>query len=341
MNDVKLARMEPTAPTRIENFRVEPEHEGARLDRYLVVHLPQLSRSRVQELIEQGRVRVSGETARSSHRVAPGERIEVEVLERPSLDATAEAIPIELLHEDEDVVVVNKAAGMMVHAGAGKTHGTLVNALLHRLGQLSQSGGAVRPGIVHRLDRGTSGVLVVARNDAAHRALADQFQERHVEKYYLALLHGSLPENSGSITLPISRDLVRRTRMTTRRREGREARTDWRVLLRLKAFTLVEARLHTGRTHQIRVHFSSIGHPVAGDTVYGAPHVPRIGNEPLPKLSRTFLHAARIVFAHPRTAQRVEVSAPLAPELRAYLGALGRISGMEDTRIDAALKGYL
>ncbi len=334
--------MDTSATTsRIENFRVEPEDEGARLDRYLAIHLPDLSRTRVQELIAQGRVRVSGETTRSSHRVMAGERIEVEVLDRPRLDAEAEEIPIELLYEDDDIVVVNKAAGMVVHAGAGETHGTLVNALLHRLGTLSEAGGAIRPGIVHRLDRGTSGVLIVARNDEAHRALADQFQERHVDKYYLALLHGRVAENSGSITLPISRDLVRRTRMTTRRREGREARTDWRVLLGFTGFTLVETRLYTGRTHQIRVHFSSMGHPVAGDTVYGAPHVPRLAGQPLKELGRTFLHAARIGFAHPRTGERIEVRAPLAPELRAYLEHLARISGIEETRIDAALRGYL
>jgi 23S rRNA pseudouridine1911/1915/1917 synthase len=331
----------PPASGRIENFHVAPEEQGSRLDRFIATRLPELSRTRVQELIDQGRVRVSGQTPRSSHRLSPGERVEVEVLARPSLDATAEDIPIELLYEDEDLVVVNKRAGMMVHAGAGETHGTLVNALLHRLGDLSEVGGAVRPGIVHRLDRGTSGVLVVARNDQAHRALADQFQERHVEKYYLALLHGTLRENSGSINLPISRDLVRRTRMTTRRREGREARTDWRVLLRFPGFTLVEARLHTGRTHQIRVHFSSLGHPVAGDVTYGAPRLPRIGNQRIDELNRTFLHAARIVFAHPRTGKRTEVRAPLAPELQAYLHQLARISAIDETRIDAALKGYL
>lgn len=329
----------------MEHFRVAAEDAGQRLDRYLASQLPQLSRTRVQELIEQGRVRVAGGDLRgelrASHKISEGESVQVEVIERPALVAVPEEIPIEFLHEDEDFVVVNKRAGMIVHAGAGQTHGTLVNALLHRLGTLSETGDAARPGIVHRLDRGTSGVLIVARNDQAHRALADQFEQREVEKYYLALVHGRIAENSGSITLPISRDLERRTRMTTRRREGREARTDWRVLLRLDEYTLVETRLHTGRTHQIRVHFASLGHPVVGDAVYGAPREPRAGGRAMGSLGRTFLHAARIVFAHPETGERIEVKAPLATELREYLDRLGAVGGADSARIDAALKGYL
>ncbi len=336
---------EPANSGHVEQFRVEAENAGQRLDRYLASHLPQLSRTRVQELIEQGRVRVAGGEVhgdvRASRRVVEGESVQVEVLERPALFAVAEDIPIELLYEDNDFVVVNKAAGMIVHAGAGQSSGTLVNALLHRLGSLSESGDAVRPGIVHRLDRGTSGVLVVARNDEAHRAIAGQFEQREVEKYYLALVHGRMEPASGSITLPISRDLERRTRMTTRRREGREARTDWRVLLRLEGFTLVETRLHTGRTHQIRVHFSSLGHPVVGDTVYGAPRTVRIGGKTTQPLGRTFLHAARIVFTHPESGERVDVRAPLAKELREYLYRIGEASGSDSARIDAALKGYL
>jgi 23S rRNA pseudouridine1911/1915/1917 synthase len=329
----------------VENFRVDAENAGQRLDRYLASQLPQLSRTRVQELIEQGRVRLEGSAAhgelRASHRMSEGESVQVEVLERPPLIAVAEDIPIEFLYEDEDFVVVNKPAGMIVHAGAGQTTGTLVNALLHRLGSLSDSGDTVRPGIVHRLDRGTSGVLVVARNDEAHRAIAGQFEQREVEKFYLALIHGRIAEGSGSITLPISRDLERRTRMTTRRREGREARTDWRVLMRLEGFTLVETRLHTGRTHQIRVHFSSLGHPVVGDTVYGAPRAARAGGKPIAPLGRTFLHAARIAFAHPESGERIEVRAPLAPELREYLNRIGAATGADSAKIDAALKGYI
>ena len=312
-----------------------------RLDRYLAARLPELSRTRIQELIDEGRVRVNGSSVRRSHRVAPGEAIEAEVLPRPPLAAVPEDIPVEILYEDEDLVVVNKPAGMVVHAGAGTARGTLVNALLHRLGELSTSGGLLRPGIVHRLDRGTSGALVVARNDAAHRQLAEQFRARRVAKTYLALVHGALERDAGTIGLPIARDFRRRTRMTARRREGREARTDWRVLARLDGFTLVEVGLRTGRTHQIRAHFSALRHPVVGDTLYGAPRQGCAGRQTLPPLGRNFLHAARIAFVHPRRAEPVEVRAPLPAELRDYLERLAEALGLSAGAIDAALRGYL
>ena len=328
-------------PSTVESFTVAEEHSGARLDRFLAEQLPALSRTRVQELIRDGRVIVDGHTVRASHKLETGERVQVEVLERPPLSAEPEDIPIEVLYEDADLAVINKSAGMIVHAGAGETSGTLVNALLHRYGTLSAEGGDVRPGIVHRLDRGTSGVLVVARNDFAHRALAGQFEKRKVEKYYVALVHGKMAGNSGTIDLPIARDLQRRTRMTTRRKVGREARTDWRVLLRVPGFTLIEARLHTGRTHQIRVHLAASGHPVAGDTTYGAPRVPQIDRHPLDELGRAFLHAARIVFIQPRTGQRIEVRASLAPELCNYLNSIAQAAGIPPAQIDAALNPYL
>jgi 23S rRNA pseudouridine1911/1915/1917 synthase len=339
----------PATPSHVARLQVELAEAGERLDRYLAARLPELSRTRIQELIAQGRVELANAGAvapvvrqlRASHRLEAGDRIEVDVLPRPALRAVAEAIPLELLYEDNDLVAVNKPAGMVVHAGAGQARGTLVNALLHRLGTLSDTGDLARPGIVHRLDRGTSGVLLVARNDPAHHALASQFERRQVEKYYLALLQGSLPQDAGCITLAIARDLRRRTRMTTRRREGRQARTDWRVLLRLDGFTLVEARLYTGRTHQIRVHFADTGHPVVGDTVYGATRTPRAGGRQLPALGRSFLHAARIAFTHPATGARMEIRAPLARELRQYLLALGESLAVPQARIDAALASYL
>ena len=333
--------MSPSEAPTLERFIVATEDAGRRLDLFLAQRLPELSRTRVQELIDQGRVRVGGSAARRAHRVAPGESIEIEIVPRPPLEALPEAIPLEVLYQDEDLLVVNKPAGMTVHAGAGTARGTLVNALLHYSKTLSATGGALRPGIVHRLDRGTSGALVVARNDAAHRQLAEQFRTRRVRKAYLALVHGRLERDAGSIGLPIARDLRRRTRMTVRRREGREARTDWRVLARLDGFTLIEVDLRTGRTHQIRVHFSALRHPVVGDTLYGAPRQARAGREILPPLGRNFLHAARIAFEHPRSAEPVEVRAPLPAELRAYLERLAAALGRAPAAIDAALRGYL
>jgi 23S rRNA pseudouridine1911/1915/1917 synthase len=334
-------REPPIKNAHVEHLRVTPEETGQRLDRFLVAHLPQLSRTRIQELIAEGRVLIAGKKARASHRVEEGASVQIEVVERPALSAEAEEIPIEILYEDDDLVVVNKPAGMIVHAGAGETHGTLVNALLHRLGKLSSTGGAVRPGIVHRLDRGTSGTLVVARNDAAHRALSEQFGAREIEKIYLTLVHGRVKGDSGKINLPVSRDLQRRTRMTTKRREGRESRTDWRVLARMGGFTLLEIRLHTGRTHQIRVHLAAIGHPVVGDTIYGAPREPQVERQKLAPLGRPFLHAALIGFVHPTSGERVSFRAPLEGGLRAYLAELASAAGAEQEAIDAALKAYL
>ncbi len=332
----------PSLPTPAHHrFVAAAEDAGRRLDVFLVARFPELSRTRLQELIDQGRVRVNGRVARRAHRVASGETVEIEVVPRPPLEAAPEDIPLEILYEDEDLVVVNKPAGMVVHAGAGASRGTLVNALLHRFGKLSAVGGALRPGIVHRLDRGTSGVLVVARNDSAHRALAEAFRRRQVRKTYLALLHGRFERDSGTIGLPIARDLRRRARMTARRREGREARTDWRVLARLDAFTLVEIALHTGRTHQIRAHFSALGLPVVGDALYGAPRQLRAGRQLLPPLGRNFLHAARIAFTHPRRGELVEIRAPLPVELRSCLQQLAAALGADSAAIDAALSGYL
>jgi len=327
----------------LRRFTVAREQVGTRLDRFLADQLPELSRTRIQELIDEGRVHVNGAIARRAHRVSARDIVEIEVRPRPLLRATPEAIPLEILHEDEDIIVVNKPAGMAVHAGAGQAGGTVVNALLHRYGTLSTVGGELRPGIVHRLDKLTSGALVVARHDAAHRHLADQFRARSVEKTYLVLVHGGVRSEQGRIDLPVARDLKRRTRMAVPRirHKGRAARTDWRVRLRLDGFTLLEARLHTGRTHQIRVHFSALGHPVVGDALYGAPRLVRAGRETLPPLGRNFLHAARISFVHPRSRQVLAVRAPLPTDLVAYLRRLAAALGSDPGRIDAALAKFL
>ena len=290
---------------------------GKRLDLFLRDRLPAYSRARLQDWIKSRRVRVNGTPERASRVLKGGEHVEVEPAELPPLKAEPEALPLEILYEDEAVVAVNKPAGMVVHAGAGVRQGTLVNALLHRFAALSQLGGELRPGIVHRLDRYTSGVLLVARTDAAHRDLAAQFARREVEKIYLALVHGATPE-AGRIEKPIARDPTRRVRMTASRREGRAAWTEYRVIRRFERFTFLEVRIGTGRTHQVRVHLASIGHPVAGDRLYGAPAVVA-GLEPL---GRYFLHAHRIRFRSPATGLSVTVVAPLARELASWMECL-------------------
>jgi len=329
-----------------QRLQVSANEAGERLDRFLARHIPGLSRSRLSALILEGHVRVAGAAVKPAHRVASGERVEIEITPPRPLRARPVDLPLAILYEDEDVVVVNKPAGLVVHPGAGSRAGeeSLAGALLHRFGTLSSPSGrdaAARPGIVHRLDKGTSGVLVAARNDAAHRALAAQFAAHTVEKTYLALVHGKLKQPSGSILLPVARDLRRRTRMTARLLRsgrpaaGRASRTDWRTFAVLGNFTLVEVGLRTGRTHQIRVHFSALGHPLVGDTLYGAPA--KLAGE----LKRPFLHAARLAFAHPRTGSRVAARAPLPADLHALLLSLAAACGLPAAEIDAVLRPYL
>jgi 23S rRNA pseudouridine1911/1915/1917 synthase len=291
---------------------------GKRLDHFLHEHLPAYSRARLQDWIRQGRVRVNGEERRASYVLRADDIIHADPAVLTPLRAEAEEIPLRILYEDADLVAIDKPAGMVVHAGAGVHAGTLVNALLHHFASLSKVGGELRPGIVHRLDRYTSGVLLVAKTDAAHRALAEQFAGRQVEKIYLALVHGGIPAEEGRIEKPIARDPVRRVRMTARLEHGRAAFTQYRVLRRWPAFTLLEVRIGTGRTHQIRVHLSSIGHPVAGDRLYGAPaHV-----EGMPPLERFFLHAHRIRFRQPSSGEEIAVESPLAKELAEWMEGL-------------------
>ncbi|MBI1896269.1 MAG: RluA family pseudouridine synthase [Acidobacteria bacterium] len=291
---------------------------GKRLDQFLHQQLPEYSRSRLQAWIKEGRVKVDALTQKPSYLLRGAETISVEPAELPPLRAVPEQIPLEVLYAGPDVIAVNKPAGMVVHAGAGRSSGTLVNALLHHFGSLSNVSGEERPGIVHRLDKDTSGVLVVARTDAAHRALAHQFAGRTVEKLYTALVQGEMNKNRGVVETPITRDPLRRTRMTARLRRGRSAHTEYRVLRRYQGFSLIEVKIATGRTHQIRAHLASIGHPVAGDKLYGA----RPG--PVP---RFFLHAARISFTSPSTEQRIRVESPLPAELEAWLANLDKLSG--------------
>ena len=322
---------------------------GTRLDRFVAAHCPELSRSRVQELVDGGLILVNGQSAKSSQKLRGGELITVRAHPRPAPHAAAESIPLDVLYEDDDVIAINKSAGMTVHAGAGNITGTLVNALLGRGQALSQSGGPLRPGIVHRLDKETSGVILVAKNDAAHAKLGEAFRQRAIKKTYIALVQGILGEKSGRIELAIGRDPIHRTRMTTQRKSWhgesianpREARTDWKALGKIDGTMLVEVQLHTGRTHQIRVHFSAVKHPVVGDTLYGAAEELRVGKVTLPAIERNFLHAAKLGFAQPRTGAWIEVRAALPSELREYLKKLCEAAGESPSRIDAALAGYL
>jgi 23S rRNA pseudouridine1911/1915/1917 synthase len=310
------------------------EDAGKRLDQLLVTRLG-VSRARVQQLISQEKVLVNDAVAKPSLKLRGGERITVlGSASRPPLRAISEDIPLDIVYEDDDLAIINKPAGMMVHAGAGATEdqrnrGTLVNALLHHFATLSAVGGEMRPGIVHRLDKETSGLIVVAKNDEAHRKLAEQFARREVKKTYIALVHGWPKKDRGTIAASISRDPVRRIRMTTRQSGGRDAVSHYNVIHRLDTpfgkFSLIEVKIDTGRTHQIRVHMASLGHPVVGDALYGAPREMRARRGRATdeggaiSLPRNFLHAAQLELIHPRTGVRVSLTSPLPPELQAFL----------------------
>ena len=314
------------------SISVAAEDAGKRLDQFLATHLTEVSRARVQQLIAEEKALVNGKATKTSLRLRGGETITITgEVELPPLRAMAEDIPLDVVYEDDDLAVVNKPAGMMVHAGAGATEdernrGTLVNALLHRFGKLSATGGDLRPGIVHRLDKATSGLIVVAKNDETHRRLARLFAQREIKKTYITLVHGWMKQDRGTITSSISRDAVRRIRMTTRRTGGRDAITHYVVQRRIDSdfgkFSLLEVKIDTGRTHQIRVHMASLGHPVVGDALYGAPReIPGKHGEHI-SLTRNFLHAAALQLQHPRTGETLSFSQPLPDELGTFLSKI-------------------
>jgi len=330
------------------SFHVAKENAGMRLDQFLVAQLAEVSRARVQELIAQNKVEVDGAAAKASRKLRGGEQVKItgEAVRPPLKAAMAEDIPLDVVYEDKQLAVINKPAGMMVHAGAAKApvgkedaadgydarnRGTLVNALLHRFGKLAafgKTGGhALRPGIVHRLDKETSGLIVVAKDDVTHRKLQEQFAARSVKKKYIALVHGWPKAASGTIDSPIARDQKRRIRMTTKTRTGRTALSYYKLLQRIESpfgkLALVEVRIATGRTHQIRVHMASLGHPVAGDALYGAPAKLKSTKLGVIALARNFLHAAELEFTQPTTGRKLHFRAPLPPELREFMKKLG------------------
>ena len=281
------------------------DREGERLDAFLARSVPGLTRSAAQKLLEDGAVTLSGRPGKKNDRTVVGIKVSVTLPDPEPLDVLPQNIPLDVVYEDDDVIVVNKPVGMVVHPAPGHPDGTLVNALLYHCGSsLSGINGVLRPGIVHRIDRDTSGLIIAAKNDRAHLALAAQLQDHTLARVYEAVAVGSLKEDSGTVDAPIGRHPVDRKKMAVDRKNGRPAVTHWSVLARYPGYTRVECRLETGRTHQIRVHMASIGHPLLGDVVYGS-------KKPFPGLAGQCLHAKRLRFLHPSTGEPVEVECPL------------------------------
>lgn len=311
---------------RTETVTVETSLPGERLDTYLRDAFPMVSRGAIQRLIEQGHIRVNGQPVKPTHHPRAGERIDVHFPEARPAEAQPEEIPLNILFEDDDLLVLNKPPGLVVHPAAGHEEHTLVNALLHHCaGQLSGIGGVARPGIVHRLDKETSGCLVVAKNDAAHIGLAEQFAGRTLEKIYHAIVCGEVPRESGEVRAAIARHPTHRKRMAVTDGTGREAWTSYHVAERLRGATLMEAHLHTGRTHQIRVHFEHIGHPVIGDSTYGSRPNKRLTEITGYTAPRQMLHARTITFMHPVKREKLRVEAPWPEDFREAIKALKNV----------------
>lgn len=311
----------------ILTLRVAEAEAGARLDAYLAAHVASWSRSRIKRLIEDGDVLVAGHTAKPSYKLRSADEIEVELVAPPPTAFTPENISVEVVYEDDDLIVVNKPAGLVVHPAAGIPTGTLANALAYHFQQLSTRAGAARPGIVHRLDRDTSGLIVAAKTEDAHEKLADQFRAREVFKSYVALVHGRIEHDSGRIDQPVARDPRKRTRMAVVR-GGRAALSLYRVRRRFERFTLLDVEIKTGRTHQIRVHLAWLKHPVVGDEVYSEGRDKTVQDArvraQIRALGRQFLHAEQLGFRHPRTNEALQFAAPLPPALAAFLDNLGK-----------------
>ena len=296
-----------------------PQEGGERLDAFLARSVEGLTRSAAQRLLEEGAVTCGGRPLKKSEKTAPGQCILVFLPEPEPVDVKPQDIPLDVVYEDGDVIVVNKPVGMVVHPAPGHPDGTLVNALLYHCGNsLSGINGALRPGIVHRIDRDTSGLIIAAKNDRAHQALAEQLQDHSLSRVYEAVAVGGFREDAGTVDAPIGRHPVDRKKMAVEPRNGRPAVTHWRVLNRYPGYTHVECRLETGRTHQIRVHLASIGHPLLGDTVYGS-------KKPYPGLAGQCLHARKLKFRHPSTGELVELECPLPDWFQGVLQRLERL----------------
>jgi 23S rRNA pseudouridine1911/1915/1917 synthase len=313
----------------IVSFLVHSQDSAKRLDVFLSQRDPALSRSQIKRLIETGKVRIEGRKAKAGLRLRENDVVALILPEPQKMEVEAEAIPLKVLYEDRHLIVVDKPAGLVVHPGAGNYSGTLVNALLHRCPDLAGIGGVLRPGIVHRLDKDTSGVLVVAKDDPAHRALSDQFRKHATERRYMGIVFGQLSDE-GQVDAPVGRHPTHRKKMSARPRKGREARTHWRVLERFRSFNLTEFRLETGRTHQIRVHLSSIGHPILGDPLYGgrkrlASVEPLSLRQGLQRLKRQALHASSLGFVHPVTGEALKFNSPLPEDIREAVDLLRRM----------------
>jgi 23S rRNA pseudouridine1911/1915/1917 synthase len=307
------------------HLSVSTANEGERLDAFLASHIEGWSRARLQRLIEEADVLVNGLRVKASYKIHAGDEIEVELTPPPSTLFSPEDITLDVVYEDDELIVVNKAAGMVVHPAAGASSGTLANALAFRFQRLSTLGGMARPGIVHRLDKGTSGLMVVAKTELAHENLADQFRAREVFKSYVALVHGQVEKKTGQIDQPIARDPRNRTRMAVAR-GGRPALSIYRVRKRFERFTLLNVELKTGRTHQIRVHLAWLKHPVVGDEAYGGGRDKTVSDHKvrseIARIGRQFLHAEQLGFSHPRTGKELRFTAAIPTELQALLEAL-------------------
>lgn len=309
--------------SRTEVLAIEKTLPSERLDTFLRGKFPAVSRGAIQRLIEQGHIKVNGRTVKPTHAPRVGEQVEVHWPEARPAEAQPEEIPLEIIHEDDALLVVNKPPGLVVHPAFGHEEHTLVNALLHHCeGELSGIGGVARPGIVHRLDKETSGCLVVAKNDDTHLALSSQFASRKVEKVYHAIVCGEIQRDRGEVRAAIGRHSSHRKRMAVNEEAGREARTSYRVLERLRSSTYTEVLLHTGRTHQIRVHFQFLGHPLVGDFTYGNRQNQRLADLTRYTAPRQMLHAHTLSFIHPRSGKRVRFQAPLPEDFSDALSAL-------------------